>query len=327
MPGMTPNPPVPDISIVFTNWNTRDYMRDCIYSVREKTRGVTYNIVVVDDGSTDGSVEMLRTEFPDVKVIVNERNLGVAKAYNRGVAKATGRYIQMLNTDMILVGNPIKTLYDFLESHPEAAACGAWLRNRDMTSQTSFGNFPSMKMALADAFFLNELFPRAGFPKRSAIPVESINAPFETDYVTGASMLFRKSIVDKMGFLDDHFTSYYEETDFCYRVKRNGFGKVFFVPDAQIIHFGGVSFGKVRKYQTQLQWSGYNKFQTKHHGKAYSFIARLFYGWHYSVKLVFRFLLYLIADAGQKEEKKNYCLNAWYAFRFSLVPDETFTGK
>ena len=317
----------PEISIVFTNWNTRDYMRDCIHSVAEKTKELTYEIIVVDDGSTDGSVEMLRKEFPQVKVIINERNLGVAKAYNRGVAQVRGRYVQMLNTDMILLNNAIKILYDFLESHPEAAACGAWLRNRDMSSQISYGNFPSLSQALVDAFFLNDLFPRAGFPNRGAIPRETMTTPFETEYVTGASMLIRKSVIDDLGFFDERFTSYCEETDFCYRLKTLAKLKLYFVPEAQIIHFGGASFSKVRKYQTQLQYSSYHKFLTKHHGRVYSFITRLFYAWHYCVKTIVRFIQYLFATPGSKEVKKNYYLNSWYVVRYSIITNETFTGK
>jgi GT2 family glycosyltransferase len=324
---MTNNPPQPEISIVFTNWNTRDYMRDCIHSVREKTQGVTYEIIVVDDGSTDGSVEMLQSEFPDVKIVVNEKNLGVAKAYNRGVAQARGKYIQMLNTDMILVNNAIKILHEFLENHPEAGACGAWLRNRDMTSQVSYGNFPSLSQAFVDALFLNELFPSAGFPNRGTIPLETMNTPFETEYVTGASMLIRKNIVDEMGFFDETFTSYCEETDFCYRMKHQAKLKLYFVPDAQIIHFGGASFSKVRKYQTQLLYSGYNKFLTKHHGAAYSFLTRLLYCWHYIIQMIVRSIRYIITFGERKEGKKVKLINSWYNVRYSILINETFTGK
>lgn len=316
-----------DVSIVIANWNTCDYMRDCIHSVQEKTHGLIYEIIVVDDGSTDGSVDMLQKEFPDVKIVINKKNLGVAKTYNRGVAQAKGKYVQMLNTDMILINNAIKILYDFLESHPKAGACGAWLRKRDMSSQVSYGNFPSLSQALVDALFLNDFFPRAGFPNRGVIPSEDIKTPFETEYVTGASMLIRKDVIDKMGFLDETFTTYCEETDFCYRIRHKAKLKVYFVPEAQIIHFGGASLSKVRKYQTQLLYSGYNKFLTKHHGSVYSFITRLLYSWHYFLKMILRFFRYLFSPIQLKEEKKNSFLDSWYAVRFSILPNETFTGK
>ncbi|MDI6804610.1 MAG: glycosyltransferase family 2 protein [Bacteroidota bacterium] len=324
---MTENSHKLDVSIVFTNWNTRDFMRDCINSVVEKTQGLTYEIIVVDDGSTDGSVEMLQTEFPDVKIVINEKNLGVAKAYNRGVAQARGIYIQMLNTDMILINNAIKILYDFLENHPEAGACGGWLCNRDLSSQVSYGNFPSFSQAFIDALFLNDLFPRADLPNRGAIPQETVKAPFETEYLTGASMLIRKGVIDEMGFFDETFTSYCEETDFCYRMKHHKKLKLYFVPAAQIIHFGGASFSNVRKYQIQLLYSGYNKFLTKHHGFMYSVFTRLLYCFPYFVKMIFHFVQYLIFSDNNKEQKKTKLLNSWYNVRYSILTNETFTGK
>ncbi len=324
---MSNDSPRPDISIVFTNWNTREYLRNCLRSVYEKTGGVTYDVIVVDDGSTDGSVEMLRKEFPEVHRIVNERNLGVAKAYNRGVAQARGRYVQMLNTDMLLINNAIKILFDFLESHPNAGACGAWLRNPDMTSQVSFGYFPSFLQGMTDLFFLNDLFPHAGLPSKGICPDERMREPIAVEYVTGASMLIRKDIIDSLGFFDERFTSYCEETDFCYRVMREARLKLYFVPAAQIIHFGGASFSSVRKYQIQLMCSSYHKFFTKHHGAVYSFVTRLLYAVHYAVKFVVRALRYLVSPAAQRGEKKSSMQNARYIVRYCLAPTEKFTGR
>ncbi|HEY6192838.1 MAG TPA: glycosyltransferase family 2 protein [Bacteroidota bacterium] len=327
---MSGSSPAPDVSIVFANWNTRDYMRDCLLSIREHVRGLTYEIIVVDDGSTDGSPEMLAKEFPEVTSLVNERNLGVTRTYNRGVARARGRYIQIMNTDMILVDNSPKILMEFLETHPDAAACGAWLRNRDMTSQVTYGVFPSFHQALVDAFFLNDLFPRAHLPNRGALPDESITEPMEVDYTTGASMMTRKSVVDRLGFFDETFTSYCEDTDFCYRVKHEAHMKTYFVPAARIIHFGGVSFANVRKRQIRLHYSSYDKFLTKHHGAFYSFCTRALYAWQHGVKLAVRFVRYLAVPPGQKEkkeEKKSYMLNAWYIVRYSLAPSEEQRGS
>jgi GT2 family glycosyltransferase len=317
----------PDVSIVLTNWNVRDLLRDCIRSIYDKTQGVSYEIIVVDDASTDGSVEMLRNEFPDVKLIINDKNLGFAKANNRGVQFAKGRYILLLNTDTLLINNAIKILFDFLEGHQDVGVCGGWLKNEDLTSQVSFGNFPSFSQAVIDALFLNDLFPKAGLPNRGVLPREAMNSPMEVDYVTGADILIRKELIDKLGLFDERFRIYCEETDFCYRVKHEAKKKVYFVPEAQIIHFGGMSYSRLRKYQIQLHYSSYNKFLTKHHGKVYAFCTRTLYAWQFLVKMIVRFFRYIFASRQKREEKKIYLLNSWYVVRYSLAPNEEFTGK
>lgn len=308
-----------DVSIILTNWNTCDFMRDCIRSIYEKTLGITYEIIVVDDGSTDGSVEMLRKEFPEVKVVVNERNLGVAKAYNRGVAIANGRYVQMLNTDMILVNNAIKILVDFIESHPDAGACGGRLRNSDMTSQISYGIFPSFNQALVDALFLKEIFPKWGLSGIGTIPPESMTEPVVVEYITGADMLIRKIVIEKIGFLDERYTSYCEETDFCYRICHQTDWKLYFVPKAEIIHFVGMSFKNVRKYRYQLLYSSYNKFFTKHHGSVYSLATRLLYAFQYIVKFIARSLRYF---SKHDNDHKQLVIEAYWQVKYSLFPGE-----
>ena len=312
----------PTVSIVFTNWNTRDMMRDCIRSVKEHTTGVSYDIIVVDDGSTDGSVEMLKTEFPDVMVIVNGENIGVAKSYNRGVAAARGRYIQMLNTDMLFIQNSVRVLLGFLESHPGVAACGGRLRNRDMSSQISIGSFPSFAEALVGALFLKEVFPRAGLPSRGAVVPDDVQEPFEVEYLSGADMLIRKSVVDQIGFFDERFTSYCEETDFCYRVHHQTPLKLYFVPQSEIIHFGGASFKNVREYQIKLMYSSYDKFFRKHHNALYSWVTRFLYAAQYSIRCGVRAALYLVKDG---EERKQQVVEALWHARYALFPQERRT--
>ena len=316
-----------DVSILLTNWNVRDLMKDAILSVYRQTKDITYEVIVVDDGSTDGSVEMLRKDFPDVRLLVNEKNVGFSKANNLGVTIARGKYILLLNTDTLLVNNPVKVLFDFLETHPEAGVCGAWLKGRDMSSQVSYGNFPSFHQAVVDALFLNDLFPRAGLPNIGTYPLESSTKPIEVDYVTGAAILIRKEIIDRIGLFDEWFRAYCEETDFCYRVKHVVNRKVYFVPDAHVIHLVGLSYSKVRKYQLQLMYSSFNKFLTKHHGSVYSFCTRLLYAWRQFLKLLVRYLLYAVAPPAKKELKRNYMLHTWYGVRYSLFPNEQFTGS
>ena len=272
----------PDVSIVFTQWNVRDMLRDCLHSVREKTNGLTYEMIVVDDGSTDGSADMIRAEFPDVILTVNKSNIGVAKSYNKGVALAKGRYVQMLNSDMILVNNAIKIMHEFLERHPEAGACAGKLRNRDMTTQVSFGSFPGFLQAFSEAFGMPRILPFVRWPRVGICPGESITTPLECEYLAGADMLIRREVISAIGFFDERYTSYCEETDFCYRVLHETHWRLYYVPAAEIIHFGGQSFNKVPEYRLRLMYSGYNKFLTKHHGRLYALATRMLYALQFS---------------------------------------------
>ncbi len=312
----------PDVSIVFTNWNVRELLRNCLLSVSEKTEGFTYEVIVVDDGSSDGSVGMLRREFPHVKLVVNERNLGVAKSYNRGVELASGKYIQMLNTDMILVNNAIRILMDFLENHPEAGACAGKLRNRDMSPQISYGSFPSFTQACADAIFLKELFPFLKVPSLGISPDESITQPIEVEYLSGAGMMVRSRVIEEIGFFDELYTSYCEETDFCYRVRHQTNWKLYFVPAAEIVHFGGMSFQHVREYQLRLLYSSYNKFFRKHHGSFYSLITRILYAIQYSIRFIFRCLAWFTKPTKDKKQK---AAEAFWHVKYSLLPSEPET--
>lgn len=312
----------PDVSIVYTNWNTGHLLRDCLISMYKVSEGFTYEVIVVDDGSTDDSVEMLVREFPDVTVLQNRKNEGVARSYNRGMHAARGKYIQILNSDMLFVGNSIKVLLDFLEHHKDVAAAGSWLLNRDLSSQISYGDFPTFTQALVDALFLNDLFPRANFPNRGRPPFPHQKTPIEVDYVTGASMLIRSEVLQTIGYLDTLYTSYCEETDLCYRIRHDLGKKVFFLPDAKIIHFGGASFEKLRKLQIQLLSSSYNKFLIKHHGRAYAWATRAIYLWTHSIKLVIRSMALVFSSSHSRSVRKNSLLNGWYAFCSTLFPGD-----
>jgi GT2 family glycosyltransferase len=315
------------VSVIYTTWNARDLLRQSMNSLREQTAGIPYEVIVVDDASTDDTAGMVRAEFPDVTLLVNEKNSGFAKANNTGVASARGRYIFLLNNDTVLKQNVIKVCVDFLEGRDDAGVCGCRLKSPDGTSQVSFGNYPSFHQALADALFLNDLFPHAGFPKRGAFPEPWMTAPVEVDYVTGAAIMIRKSLIDQIGMFDEIYRSYSEETDFCYRVTHVAGRKVFFLPGAEVIHLGGWSYRNMRKYQIQLMFSSYDKFLRKYHGALYSFCTRVLYAWQNIVKMAVRFVRYLVAAGSARQEKKKYFLLAWYSVRYSLAPDERFTGQ
>lgn len=311
----------PDVSVVVTNWNGRALLEACLRSIYDRTTDLNAEIIVVDDASSDGSADMVRSTFPDVILVANQTNLGFAGANNRGAGFATGRYVLLLNSDTVLLNNAIRILADFLDTHPDAAVCGGALKNEDLSTQISYGSFPTFSQALVDALFLNDCFPRAGFPNRGAFPPASTVTTRKVDFIIGADILIRKELIDRLGLFDEDFHAYCEEVDFCYRVRRENPGQAYLVPDARIIHLGGMSYSKLGKRQIQLTYSGYAKFLRKHHGPIYALATRMLYAWHYAVKLCVRSLSWLFSAGERRNVNRQTILNAWYTVRYSLFPD------
>jgi GT2 family glycosyltransferase len=223
------------LSIIIVNWNTREYLLPCLESIFEKEHGISQEVIVVDNGSQDGSREEVKKKFPSIHLIENKKNLGFAKAANQGLEKASGRYLLLLNPDTQVKHGAIERLVSFMESHSEVGVVGGQLLNSDGSRQNSIANFPSLTTELFNKNLLRWLFPTR-FPGKERNYLE----PIEVDSVIGACMMVRRDVIKQVGSLDEDYFLFLEETDWCYRIKRKGW-KVFHVPQAEIIHFQGKS--------------------------------------------------------------------------------------
>jgi GT2 family glycosyltransferase len=227
-----------DLSVVIVSWNTSGLLEDCLASLF--TGGgldsVCADVWVVDNASTDDSVAIVKAKFPQVKLIETGSNLGFAGANNRALAEATGRHVLLLNSDTIVSEGAFVRLIAILEKHPEVGVVGPMLRNGDGTLQASWARFPNVKSELS------------GQPDRSQSPhaIEKLEeggvglAPFVCDYVSGACFLVRGDLARKYGYLDEGFFMYFEETEWCHRLRKHGY-KTLFVPEVSVIHLGGQS--------------------------------------------------------------------------------------
>lgn len=224
-----------DLSICIVNWNTRDLLIQCLTSVTQRTEGVDYEIVVVDNASTDGSAHAVQEGFPQVKLIVNSSNLGFAKAANQAIIESKGRYVLLLNPDTRPLDNAIGKMVEFMDSRPEAGALGCRLLNPDLTLQRSCFSFPSLETALYDALLLSRLFPRSNTFGKYRISFWKHDSVREVDFVVGACLLLRRKAIEQIGLLDERFFMYYEETDWCYRMNQEGW-KTYFIPYAEVVH-------------------------------------------------------------------------------------------
>ena len=228
---------MPDISFIIVNWNTKELLLECIASIYQTVKEIAFEIWVVDNGSSDGSVEAVKEKYPRIKIIENRTNLGFAAANNLALKRMGGHYALKLNTDTILTEGAVRALHNFMQGNPEAAiACGQLL-NQDGSKQNSIANFPSLLSLMSNETVLRILLPRR-FPSKR----REYGTPIEIESCIGACMLIRKKAVDEVGFLDERYFFFLEETDWAYRMKKAGW-KIFFVPTARIFHAQGKSVG------------------------------------------------------------------------------------
>lgn len=310
----------PRISVLVANWNGREVLPACLRSIPIHTRSVSYEIIVVDDASTDESVEIIRRDFPDVRLVVSPVNLGFVGANNLGVKEASGEFILLLNSDTELKEDAIGTLVAFMDAHPEAGICGPALFTDDGRPQVSYGWPPSLLPAAVDAFFLNDLFPRAGFPSRGVPPDPTRTSPFPVHYVSGAALLIRSSLVAQCGLFDPLFKAYCEEVDLCQRVRTRTGLACFIVPEARIMHYEGKSYGRLGAGRIRIMYESYDRFMVKYHNRTYAFVTRLLFAWHYAVKLAIRVVRWLPATAPTRLLRSGEVRQAWYHVRYSLWP-------
>jgi GT2 family glycosyltransferase len=244
-----------DISVIVVNFNTKNLLRNCLHSVYETIRNISFEVLVVDNASPDGSLTMLREEFLQVKVIENPKNRGFAAGNNQALAMMKGRYALLLNTDTVLKENAVYELFSFMETHPEAAMASGQLLNADGSKQNSIANFPSLSTLLFNVPFLEMIFPQKYPSKR--YPQKD---PIEIDSGVGACLLVRRKAIEEVGLFDERYFFFFEETDWALQMKMAGW-KTFHVPTAYIYHFQGQSIGQDIRSRIEFYRSRYQFFR------------------------------------------------------------------
>lgn len=229
-----------DVSIVIVNWNTRELLRDCLSSIYEQAGDVGYEIIVVDNASTDGSTEMIRSDFARVILIENSENRGFAAANNQGIAQARGRYVLLLNSDTIVCDRAVEKTAEYADAHPDAAVVGCQVWEDADTIQLTCFQFPSVADLAWTAFGLTRLFPHNRILGRQHMLWWPRDSEREVDVVSGMFMMVRRTAIDEVGPMDEDYFLYFEETDWCYRFARAGW-RMLFWPGARILHRDGGS--------------------------------------------------------------------------------------
>jgi N-acetylglucosaminyl-diphospho-decaprenol L-rhamnosyltransferase len=258
-------------SIIVVNWNTRQMLADCLSFVETTARGAICEIIVVDNGSTDGSQAMLRSQFPQVSLIQNDRNVGFARANNQALAVSRGRYALLLNSDALLSANALQALLNLAESEPRAGIVGARLLNADGSFQASHTPFPHLWQEFLILSGLGRLFYGRWYPSHGP---EEGKGPHVVDYVEGACLLVRREAFEDVGGLDEGYFMYAEEVDWCYAMRKKGW-QVWYQPAAAAIHLGGGSSqGRRPQREADLYRSRVRFFQ-RHYGSGTAWVLKL----------------------------------------------------
>jgi GT2 family glycosyltransferase len=263
----------PTVSIVIVNWNTRDLLRDCLASIDAHAGNVSVETIVIDNHSADDSVQMVRREFPHVRLIVNADNRGFAAANNQGIAIARGRYVLLLNSDTVVLNGAVERSVRFADDHPEAAivGCRTLRRDREKVQYNCF-KFPSLLNLALSLTKLDRVFRRSRFFARQRMTWWDYDTPRVVDCVAGCFMLVRRDALEQVGGMDERYFMYSEETDWCWRFHRAGW-KVMYTPDGTIVHFGQGSASQVANEMRVHQRRSFLMFMEKKSGKTARWIA------------------------------------------------------
>ena len=227
----------PDLSVCILSWNTRELLRDCLASIFADGQSGAWQVVVVDNASTDGSAAMVEKCFPRAEVVVTEQNLGFSRGNNLGLARAQGRYWLLLNSDTRVETGALGGLVEFMDGSPEAGVVGPKLLNGDGSLQLSCGVGPNLKTEIANKFLLHKFFPffKLGRWDHSEIRV--------VDWVSGACLLVRREAAEAVGLLDPEIYMFHEDLEWCTRMRKGGWKTVYF-PFSRVYHIGGQSTRK-----------------------------------------------------------------------------------
>ena len=230
-----------DVSILIVTWNTKDYLQKCLSSVYKNTGSITFEIIIVDNASTDGTAAMVKASFPSAVLIENKKNRGFGSANNQAVKICKGKYVLILNPDTIILPGSIQRLAAFLDQNPDAGAVGPKILNPDGSIQLECArNFPTPMTEFCVLTTLYKRFPKSKIFGKYLMSYWDHNDQREVALLSGACFLIRNKAFDEIGLFDENFFMYTEETDLFYRIKQKG-RKVYFLPSAKIEHLWGKS--------------------------------------------------------------------------------------
>ncbi len=250
------------LSVIIVNWNTCEYLLGALRSIYATPP--PFEVIVVDNASTDGSADAVAREYPEVRLMVNQQNLGYARGNNQGIEASTGEYVLLLNPDVVLPPGGLERAVGILESRPDVGVLAAKLVSTNGRTQRSVRGFPYPLTIFFDVTGLARLFSRSRTFSAYRMGWFDYEREAEVDQPMGTFLMTRRRALDDVGLLDEQFPIFFNEVDWCYRAKQRGW-KVLYTPEVQVLHYGG---GSTRQVRSRMAWESRNsllRFFRKHY--------------------------------------------------------------
>lgn len=282
------------VSIIIVNYNVKYFLEQCLLSVARATQKIKTEIFVVDNASSDGSVEMVQQKFPSVKIIANETNVGFSKANNQAIVQAKGEFILLLNPDTVIAEDTLTKCYDFMDSfvNRRGGALGVrMIDGKGIFLPESKRGLPTPEVAFYKTFGLAKLFPKSERFGKYHLGFIDEHQKYEIDVLSGAFMFIRKAVLDRVGLLDENFFMYGEDIDLSYRIQKEGY-KNFYFPETTIIHYKGESTKKGSLNYVKVFYNAMLIFARKHFSGNQSWLFSLLINF----AIIFRGLLTFLAN-------------------------------
>lgn len=280
------NPSQPDVSIIIVSWNVAQLLQDCLQSVYDTTPNLSLEVIVVDSASSDDTVQVIQSKFPQVMLMAQTDNVGFTRGNNIGLAVAHGRHVFLLNPDTIILGDTIDQMVAYLDENPTVGIVGPHTLNTDMTHQSTRRRFPTIGTAFFESTWLEGIAPRH-ILDRYYVRDMADDVLGAVDWVQGSALMARHEVYDQIGGLDEGYVMFWEELDWCKRAKLAGWG-VTYLGTSKMVHHGGKSTDQAgaRKHihfqESKLRY--YKKF----HGAGFALLLRIFlllnYTWQIMVE-------------------------------------------
>jgi GT2 family glycosyltransferase len=308
-----------ELSIIIVNWKSKDYLRKCVDSIYAQTSGINFEIVVIDSASFDGAGEMLAREFPKVRFIQSQENLGFSKANNRAVEDSTGDVILFLNPDTELVGNAVNKLFNAMKSLPEAGAVGCKLLNTDGSIQTSCVQaYPTILNQVLSAEGFRRMTPKASLWGMRAI-FDASPKPQIVEMISGACLMMRREVFKRIGQFSTEYFMYAEDVDLCFKAQQAGFRNYYF-GEAVVVHHGGGSSQQARSnFSSIMMIESISQFLKKTRGGFYSLGYRIVLGVSALLRVfVLLILSPLILVKNGATRWSSACSKWWAVFRWGF---------